>query len=43
MIACPKCGSTLRFENHSLIGGDKDYWLCPFCGQEKVMFGVLKK
>jgi len=40
-VHCPnhKCKGILVFEDHSLIGGDSNYWICPECGQEKVMFG----
>lgn len=36
---CHKCNCELIFEDHSLIGGDKEYWVCENCGEEKVMFG----
>jgi hypothetical protein len=36
------CGATLRFEDHSPIGGSKNYWVCDSCGQEEIMFGVDK-
>ena len=37
---CPKCGKRVVFEDHSLIGGDKEYWVCPNCNQEKIMFKI---
>ena len=36
---CNKCGAKLEFQDHTPIGGEKDYWICPNCGEEKVMFG----
>ena len=38
----PACKCKLIIEDHSSVGGDKEYWLCPKCGEEKVMFGLAK-
>lgn len=39
---CPYCGGPLTVDDHSPIGGPKEYWSCDECGQEQVMFGVAK-
>ena len=39
---CPKCGMSLSFEDHSSVGGSKDYWSCGHCGEEQDMFSIQK-
>jgi len=39
MNKCPKCEAKLLFEDHSIIGGDSEYWSCSECNEEKIMFG----
>jgi len=37
---CPKCKQdTIIFEDHSSIGGPKEYWSCTNCSEEMEMFG----
>lgn len=42
VLCCPYCGEPLSVEDHSSIGGPKQYWSCDTCGQEEYMVGVYK-
>ena len=39
---CPRCEHELNIEDHSIVGGPKEYWVCPNCGEEMMMFGGAK-
>lgn len=40
---CPKCGGNVLYEDQSVIGGDSNYWICPYCDEEQIMFITRKK
>lgn len=43
-VVCPKCKEhNIHIEDHTLLGGSKDYWACDDCGEEQVMFGTKQQ
>ena len=37
-MKCPRCKEDVTMEDHSSVGGPKEYWVCHNCGQEEIMF-----
>ena len=42
-MKCPKCNSVVEIQDHSIVGGKSNYWICPKCGEEEVMFICKEK
>lgn len=37
-MKCPNCQGKVEFEDHTIVGGPKEYWSCTKCGEEMEMY-----